>query len=258
MSGVMRLSIYQGLANVYDQLMENIDYQEWAQYIKLITEKHNKEIESVLDIACGTGNTSIPLAQMGLRVTGVDLSLPMLQQARKKSADAKTEIIFLQQDIKELELSREFDLVTCFQDGLNYLINEEEIKRCFQSINKTLSDEGMFIFDLNAVKKYSHNAQGEISFVDTEEFSLIYETRYLADEEIWEIQVTGFVRGEDHNYSKFKEVHQEKHHHLRDVERILGATGFKVLDVFHAFSFDPPSDASRRIFVVAQKTEGRV
>lgn len=252
------MSIYQGLALIYDQLMESIDYQEWAQYIKTLSEKYNKEIESVLDIACGTGNTSIPLAQMGWRVTGVDLSLPMLQHARKKAAEAKMEIIFLQQDIRELELSREFDLVTCFQDGLNYLINKEELARCFQSINKTLSDDGIFIFDLNLVEKYSYSAKEEISFVDTEEFSLIYETCYLADQEIWEIRVTGFVRGEDHDYGKFKEVHQEKHHHLKDVEVILGETGFKVLDVFNAFSFEPPSEASRRIFVVAQKTEGRV
>ncbi|MGI6712475.1 MAG: class I SAM-dependent DNA methyltransferase [Bacillota bacterium] len=83
------MSIYQGLALIYDSLMENIDYQEWAEYIKTLTGKYRKEISSVLDIACGTGNTSIPLAQYGWRVTGVDISLPMLQQARNKAGEAR-------------------------------------------------------------------------------------------------------------------------------------------------------------------------
>lgn len=250
------MSIYQGLALIYDKLMENIDYQEWAQYIKTLSEKYNKEMGSALDLACGTGNTSIPLAELGWRVTGIDLSLPMLQQARKKAAEAKLDIIFLQQDLRELELAREFDLVTCFQDGLNYLLTKEELARTFQNINKIMSKDGLFIFDLNLLEKYSVLSHGEISFIDTDDFSLIYQTSYLADRSIWQINVTGFVR-EDQQYIKFHEVHQEKHHHLEDVIESLHEAGFKVLDVFQAFSFAPPAVDSKRLFVIAEKTEGR-
>lgn len=256
MHGVMTLSIYQGLAQIYDKLMESVDYQGWAEYIKLLSEKYGKEMGSALDIACGTGNTSIPLAQLGWRVTGVDLSLPMLQQARRKAGEAKMDIIFLQQDIRELELTREYDLVTCFQDGLNYLLSKEDLEQTFLRINKTMSMDGLFIFDLNLVEKYSFSARGEISFADTEDFSLVYETSYLADQEVWEIKVTGFVK-EDQRYAKFQEVHQEKQHHLADVQDSLRSAGFKILDVFSAFSLAPPSADSRRIFIVAQKTEGR-
>jgi ubiquinone/menaquinone biosynthesis C-methylase UbiE len=251
------LSIYQGLASIYDQLMEGVDYQGWAEYIKTLTEKYGKEMGSALDIACGTGNTSIALAELGWWVTGIDLSLPMLQQARKKAAEKELDIIFLQQDIRELDLTREFDLVTCYQDGLNYLLTQEDLVQTFQRIRNNMSQEGLFIFDLNRVEKYSRTAQGEVSFIDTDDFSLVYETSYLKPEEIWEINVTGFVRGEQH-YEKFKEVHRERHHHLTDVKDALRNTGFKVLDVFHAFSLNPPGADSNRIFVIAQKEEGRI
>jgi len=251
-----KVTIYQGLAQIYDKLMESVDYEEWAQYIKTLSEKYNRDMGSALDIACGTGSTSIPLAQLGWRVTGVDFSLPMLQQARRKAGEAKLDIIFLQQDIRELELTREFDLVTCFQDGLNYLLTKEDLESAFRSINKTMSEDALFIFDLNLVEKYSFCAQGDISFADTEEFTLIYETSYISDQQVWEIKVTGFVK-EDQRYAKFQEVHQEKQHHLEDVEDALNVNGFEVVDVFNAFSLEAPSADSRRIFVVAQKVEGR-
>jgi len=253
---VITVSIYQGLAFIYDQLMESVDYQGWAQYIKTLSKRYHKEIGNVLDVACGTGNTSIPLAQLDWRVTGVDISLPMLQQARRKAAEAKLDIIFLQQDMRNLELTREYDLVTCFQDGLNYLLTGPDLEKAFLSIYHMMSAQGLFIFDLNLVEKYSLSAQGDISFVDTEDFCLVYETSYLTGQEVWEIKVTGFIR-EDQKYTKFQEIHQEKQHHLKDVQGFLETTGFKVLDVFDAFSLAPPCARSRRIFVVAQKEEGR-
>ena len=246
------MPIYQGLATIYDNLMESVDYREWAQYIKNFTEKYGQETGNVLDLACGTGNTSIALAEQGWRVTGVDISQPMLQQARKKAAQAKKDIIFLQQDMRDLVLTREYDLVTCFQDGLNYLLTKEDLARTFGNIYQAVRMDGLFIFDLNLVEKYSFSAQGDINFIDTEDFSLVYETFYHPGENIWEIKVTGFIRDDQH-YVKFQEIHREKQHNLEEVKDTLRVTGFKVLDVFHAFSQDPPSADSRRIFIIAQK-----
>lgn len=250
------MAIYQGLAKIYDVLMSGIDYEEWADYINSLVAKYNREIGGVLDIACGTGSTSIPLAKRNWRVTGVDLSLPMLQQARRKAGDEKVEVLFLQQDIRQLEFSRGFDLVTCYQDGLNYLLTTDDLNQTFRSVFSVLNPGGLFIFDLNMVEKYSAAATGETSFFDSEAFSLIYETTYEPFEEIWQIKVTGFVK-EEEGYQKFQEVHQEKHHHLEQVKTSLATAGFHLLDVLEAFSLNPPQDDTRRIFIVAGKDEER-
>jgi len=246
------MTIYQGLSKIYDQLMSGIDYEAYADYIDSLAIRHRLPVGGVLDIACGTGSTSIPLAKRGWRVTGVDLSLPMLQQARRKASEENLEILFLQQDIRELDFSRGFDLVTCYQDGLNYLVSNEDLKQTFHSVFNVLNPGGLFIFDLNLVEKYSAAARGEISFFDSEPFSLIYETTYDPEAEIWQIKVTGFVR-EDKDYQKFQEVHQEKQHHLPEVERALASAGFRLLDVLEAYSLQPPKDDTRRIFLVAGK-----
>jgi ubiquinone/menaquinone biosynthesis C-methylase UbiE len=56
----------------------------------------------VLDVACGTGNATIPAAKAGARVTGLDFSSRLLEIARERCADAMVEIDFVEGDAQEL------------------------------------------------------------------------------------------------------------------------------------------------------------
>jgi ubiquinone/menaquinone biosynthesis C-methylase UbiE len=56
----------------------------------------------VLDVACGTGNASIPAARAGARVTGLDFAPALLEIARERSADAMVEIDFVEGDAQDL------------------------------------------------------------------------------------------------------------------------------------------------------------
>ena len=67
---------------------------------------------AVLDIACGTGNTSIPAAKTGASVTGVDIATNLLEQARRRAAAEKLEIRFEEGDAEELPFpDNSFDVV---------------------------------------------------------------------------------------------------------------------------------------------------
>ena len=76
---------YQALAAVYDLLMEDIDYQQWADYIHSLLEEQHCPGKRLLDLGCGTGSITMLLAQKGYRITAVDLSADMLAQARRKN-----------------------------------------------------------------------------------------------------------------------------------------------------------------------------
>ena len=66
----------------------------------------------VLDVACGTGNATIPAARAGARVTGVDFAPRLLEIARERSADAMVEIDFVEGDVQELPFEdRSYDRV---------------------------------------------------------------------------------------------------------------------------------------------------
>src|SRR5262245_28969077 len=77
---------------------------------------------AVLDLACGTGRFTIPLARSGLEVVGGDLSPSMLERARAKAAAASVGIDFVEMDMREFDLAgRRFGLVIIAANSLLHL-----------------------------------------------------------------------------------------------------------------------------------------
>ena len=104
-----------------------MDYVRWAQRYDIFYEAAPEgELEfylngidrcggTVLELGVGTGRIAIPAAAMGHDITGVDLSLPMLERARRKSAGAPLagKLTLIEADMSTLDLKKKnFDLVT--------------------------------------------------------------------------------------------------------------------------------------------------
>src|SRR5687767_10423500 len=88
------------IAPFYDELMEIVPYEQWVEYVLLLWEMHSHVPHRVLDCACGTGNVSFELARRGLKVTGVDISAAMIEEAKRKSQHQSTlDVEFVQADL---------------------------------------------------------------------------------------------------------------------------------------------------------------
>lgn len=244
--------MYDKLADIYDYLMQSVDYDDWARYIEEVMEEFDAKGKVLVDLACGTGNTSIPLAAKGYTVYGVDLAPAMLNKAREKARTQNLQVNFLQQDMRELKIPEQADIITCYHDGLNYLLSLEDLKTVFTKVWESLGPGGIFIFDLNRVDKLARHTGTDTTFIDEENMSLIYESRYDLATDIWEIELTGFVR-QGEFYEKFKETHKEKAHSREDAIKSLKETGFELLGIYAAFSFEPPKTETRRLFYIARK-----
>lgn len=241
---------YSGLADIYDQLMAGIDYQDWADYIELLVKQHGGVPESsALDLACGTGNTTVALAEKGYIVTGLDLAEKMLEIARQKIK--KLPISFREDDMRIFTLPQQIGLVTAFQDGLNYLLCEEDIRQTFNAVSMALLPGGLFIFDINCVYKLPTTGS-DVAYVETDEFTLIWETSFVM-ESVWKISVTGFIPHGEGLYRRFQEVHQERVITEQEVAAALQAAGLELLARYDAFSLNEPKEATRRVFYVAAK-----
>lgn len=245
------MSQYEKLAEIYDCLVAGIDYEEWADYIEEILQRFSVSARYIADLACGTGNTTLPLAARGYEVYGVDLARAMLDRAEEKARDKGLSPSLLWQDMRLLSLPRPMDMITCYHDGLNYIIDPGDLQEVMNRVYKSLRPGGLFIFDLNAVEKLS-GAGGNTTFFDDQDMSLIWESAYDQETDVWEIRLTGFIR-KGELYEKFTEVHREKAYKQEEALSYLRKAGFKVLDVYHGFSFEPPGPTSRRLFYVAQK-----
>ena len=77
--------MYEDFAKVYDELMQEINYDEWADYIFRMTLNSTKPIKKILEFGCGTGNITLRLAKKGFDMTAVDLSEDMLTVADEKA-----------------------------------------------------------------------------------------------------------------------------------------------------------------------------
>ena len=243
---------YEKLASLYDLLMQGIDYEAWVSYVEAVVAHFEGKISSIADLACGTGNSTFSWAEGDYTTFGVDLSAEMLAIARRKAADRGCKITFLEQDLRSLELPEKVDLAVCFQDGLNYILDPRELAAAFQSVFENLNNGGFFIFDLNYLPRLLPENE-EIYKADEDQFSLAWRTKYLEKEQLWEIVISGTLKGdgeEDH----FCETHREKIYDSAEVWSLLIDHGFTVLGTYQAFSFSPPHERAPRLVYAAQKT----
>jgi SAM-dependent methyltransferase len=74
----------------------------------------------------------------------------MLAEAERKAAGAT----LVEADVRELPAIGSFDLVTCFDDSLNYLPSEDDLAGALHSIAANLADDGILLFDLNTLLAY--------------------------------------------------------------------------------------------------------
>lgn len=104
----------------------------------------------LLDLACGTGSSFLPFLRRGFSVTGCDASESMLALAAAKAPGAE----LVQCDIRSLPDLGSFDLVTCFDDSLNYLLDEADLTAAFAGMESALAPGGVVVFDLNSLLAY--------------------------------------------------------------------------------------------------------
>lgn len=133
---------YENFARVYDELMDNVPYEEWAQFILNLLQDRKITEGLVLELGCGTGKMMTLLGKAGFDMIGVDNSVEMLQIAREKTSQ---DFLYLLQDMREFELYGTVKAVISVCDSVNYITKKEELRKVFQLVNNYLDPEGLFI-----------------------------------------------------------------------------------------------------------------
>ncbi len=247
------MEAYSGFASVYDLFMEDVDYDSWIEYIKKIWEMHGLKPELVTDLGCGTGTVSVKLAKEGYDVIGIDSSVEMLDIASEKASEAGLDILFLNQEIPEFELYGTVDSIICLMDTMNYITDEADFISALKWANNYLNFGGLFIFDVNTEYKFK-NILGSNTFSEVkDEAAYIWENTYDEAEKINEYYVNFFVKNESGSYDRIEECHYERAYSRDEIEKYIEMSGLKLLDVFDAYTFDPPKENSSRLFFVAEK-----
>jgi len=247
---------YQGLAQIYDYLLSGVNYQEWADYLEQIFEHYKiQPCMKIVDLACGTGNSTFPWALRNYSVSGVDISPEMIALARSKADEQNLDIDFYEQDIRSLELPFCADVGVLYQDGLNYLLTEDDVRKALVSIRSVLRPGGFFIFNLNQVEKLPTSTVPEISMLEDEGLTLIWESCFKPEEKIWQIKLTAFFLADRGLYKKIQEEHMERSYSREQLELLFLHTGWQLKACYSAFTFTEPLPQDRNIFFVLQRKD---
>lgn len=103
---------------------------------------------SVLEVACGTGRLTIPIALDGVDISGLDVSAPMLARAKKNAAAAGANIEWIEQDCRAMRLDQRYGLIFSATNAMQHLLDVDSACAFLQSARDHLSPDGLLLIDV--------------------------------------------------------------------------------------------------------------
>lgn len=241
------MEAYSYLAKAYNELMADVDYDSWATYINDFLAFKNGRI---FEAACGTGNISCRLYDMGHDVIASDISDDMLRKAADNARCSGRDIQFIKQDMRSFTVGNKVNAVVCACDGANY-VDEEGLKHFASAAFLALKSGGLLLFDISTRAKLISMDQ-EIYFDDSDDVTCIWRNAYDKAQGTLAIDVTLFVRT-GQMFERFSETHVQYAHETDTVRRILLSAGFAEVNVYEFLSKDACKDNSVRAQFVCRK-----
>lgn len=252
------MEAYSEFANVYDIFMEDTPYEEWYNFIEACVKDLGIEVSSVCELGCGTGQMTMLFAKSGRDVIGIDYSPEMLMVAQDRAFEEEVSILYLMQDMSEFEINEEVDLICSCCDSINYLLEDEEVKCTFEQVEKFLTPNGLFIFDMNTPYKYREVLGNQIFADQTDEAAYIWENFYDEEEEINEYEVSFFIKDTEGKYERTVENHYQRAYSKKVICSLLEEAGLEVVHMYDNYSKQDVGEETQRITYVARKLNERI
>ena len=186
---------------------------------------------------------------------GIDNSQEMLNIAMEKKQESGSEILYLCQDMRDIDLYSTVGTVVSVCDSVNYLTENEDVEDTFALVENYLYPGGIFIFDFNTVYKYE-TVIGDTTIAENrDDCSFIWENYYHADEHINEYDLTIFVKENEKRelFRRFSETHFQRGYTLKEMKEFIEKAGMEIVLSLDADTHKAPGEESERIYMIARK-----
>lgn len=247
--------MYTSFAEVYDQLMDNVDYEGWADFYRELLRASGMTGGKICECACGTGSLTLPLHRRGFQMTGVDLSQEMLWIAAQKARKMGIGIPFVQQDMRTLRLHRQMDAVIATCDGVNYLLTDEDVCAFLRSAWAALKPGGVIAFDVSTPWKLQNVLGNELIVEDRDDVTYMWQNSYSKKTGIVEMALCFFLREKDGRYRRIDETQKQKAHSAERLTALLESCGFTDVRLYGNSRLEAPRDKEQRWHFAARKPE---
>ena len=208
-----------------------------------------------LELCCGTGRLTIPIAREGYAITGVDFTASMLDRAREKASRAGVEVTFIEADIRNLDLAENYDLIFIPFNSILHLYTNEDLSKAFQVVKHHLKEEGLFLFDcFNPSIQYIVEGEKEEKLIatyttqDGREILIRQRMRYESSTQINRIEWHYFING------RFDSVQNldMRLYFPQELDAHLKWNGFQIIHKFGGFEGETFEDDSEKQVFVSQ------
>ena len=246
--------MYSAFADFYDELTGNISYAERANYFDSIIKEFKTEGPILLDLACGTGSLSVEFARLGYDVIGIDNSADMLSVALEKKYETGQDILFLCQDMTELDLYGTVDTTVCALDSINHVTDPKKVKEIFKGVSLFTVPGGLFLFDVNSPYKHRYVLGNNTFVYDCDSVYCVWQNEFEEKNDTVHISLDFFAYDEESDsYTRSSEQFSERSYEPQWLEELLDETGFDLLAVYGDDSRESPKEDTQRLIYVARK-----
>lgn len=248
-------------AEIYDTVYRDKDYEaETELLVRLLDVYGSRDVHSILDLGCGTGQHALCLARRGYEVTGVDRSPSMLEIARRKVANIPgVRVCFCEGDVTSVDLARQFDAALMMFAVLGYQLENDAVLAALTTARRHVRPGGLLFFDIwygpavlclkpsPRIKVIPLSSGKVLRFADGK----IDTRRHVCSVRIhvWELEGDRLLAEAD-------EKHEMRFFFPQEIEFFLRVAGFELVRLGAFPDFDQePDEATWNVLVVARAAQ---
>jgi len=240
-----RAKAYENVSLIYEELMKDINYPDWAKYIQNISLEFVRTDSKVLELGAGNCKLANLLRKKFPNIIATDISAQMLK------SDTKNAVKKVCCDMSFLPFNTKFDLIFSTFDSVNYLMSKKKLLALFKQAKILLADDGVFTFDVSLEKNsleflQDHAIEGSTGSYSFKRVSKFYKSRKVHNNIF-------YIADADNNV--VKEVHKQKIYDFETYFDLIFKAGLYVVDCFETFTFKIGQAHSDRIQFILKKAK---
>lgn len=247
------IAAYEAFAPFYDAYTRSYDHERWLGNLEAVALRLGLGGRRLLDLGCGTGKSFMPMLSRGYEVTACDISPAMVARARARSGLGRDQVLVA--DLRDLPQLGRFDIATCLDDSLNYLLSDEELELALAGVARNLDAGGLFVFDLNSLAVYRELFARDC-VVETDGAMFCWRGTGEQAVEIGQtcnatIEIFSTADGE--RWRRTTSRHMQRHHGPSVIRRLLSAAGFELVELYGQVTgakLEQPADEERHLKLV--------
>ncbi len=236
-------------------------YDSWTERevdIPFYKEQVKKYGEPVLELGCGTGRITIPIARKGHEITGLDISKQLLERGKEKAEEEDLDIEWIRGDMKDFYLDRKFNLIFVAFNSIHHILTLEDMEKVLKNVKEHLKPDGRFIIeffnpDLDILNRDPTEEHDVIEYEDPKgrgKVKITESTNYERANQImhlkWFYELDGKVKEKEWSIRVW---------FPKEVEAIIKYNGLEIEHKYGDFDESPMTNNSAQHILICKKRQ---